>query len=241
MSDQQIADILCVNRKTIQNFRSINSIETTVHNRIPLNHHYFSNINTEDRAYWLGFMYADGTAYDIKPEIKLSLSRVDRSSLESFKEDIGYKGEIRDYSGRTSFGPVETSSLCFSSRDMQQDLFRLGCVSSKTHILGPPPESEIPVELHRDFIRGYVDGDGYISSPTQWRTRSIEIVGTYSFLEWVSEVSPVQAHRIEPHKSIYRIRWSCSRADEIVSWLYGGSTRAMNRKKERATMFGVAS
>lgn len=239
LSDAQCAEILCVNRKTIQSFREKSGIETAVHNRIQLNHDYFSSIDDERSAYWLGFLYADGTVYDLKPEIKLELKRDDRATIESFASDIGYGGQVRDYEYKTRFGLMETSRVCFSSRKMQSDLFSLGCVSRKTHKLSSPPNGTLSSENVRHFIRGYTDGDGYLSGEKQYATRSIEIVGTHDFLSWVSDVSPISAHRIEPHKSIYRVRWSTARADKMVQWLYTDSSRAMHRKKERAKMFGV--
>lgn len=239
MSDKMIAELLCVNRKTIQAFRDREGIVTHTHRAISLDHSYFSSIDSANKAYWLGFMYSDGTVYLDKPEIKLELKASDKDVLEKFKEDLSYGGEIRQYNNSTSYGNIETARIAFSSRQMQSDLFSHGCVSNKTLSLKPPPESSIPNEFIRDFVRGVVDGDGCLSHENAYNTRSIEVVGTFELLEWISHNAPVPAYTVSPHKTIYRIRWNCQRADAVVQWLYQDAIRYMDRKFARAKMFGV--
>lgn len=47
---------------------------------------------------------------------------------------------------------------------MANDLINLGCIPRKTLVLKFPNESTVPKQLIKHFIRGYMDGDGCIST-----------------------------------------------------------------------------
>ena len=44
----------------------------------------FDNIDTEEKAYWLGFLYADGNVANNASRIRLSLAENDLEILEKF-------------------------------------------------------------------------------------------------------------------------------------------------------------
>ena len=50
------------------------------------NIHYFDSIDTEEKAYWLGFLFADGaiTQYNHSYDIELSLKIDDKEHVEKF-------------------------------------------------------------------------------------------------------------------------------------------------------------
>ena len=48
------------------------------------NYDYFKEIDTEDKSYWLGFLYADGSIHKTKHTMDLVLSINDKEHLYSF-------------------------------------------------------------------------------------------------------------------------------------------------------------
>jgi len=61
-------------------------------------------------------------------------------------------------------------------------LIKLGCVPKKSLILTFPTEEQVPQEFIYDFIRGYIDGDGYIQYDYIKHRYRIIIAGTKAFL-----------------------------------------------------------
>ena len=55
---------------------------------------HFENIDTEEKAYWLGFLYADGYVNANEDKIELCLAEKDFHHLEKFKNFIGLPNKI---------------------------------------------------------------------------------------------------------------------------------------------------
>lgn len=117
------------------------------------NHTYFDNIDTEDKAYFLGFLFADGNVSSNGNEICLGLHTKDKAILEKFQTFVYHENEQRLY------GDEIRHNVRFSSPHMKQALINLGCTPRKSLILKFP---NIDPKLLNHFIRGYFDGDGCI-------------------------------------------------------------------------------
>ena len=156
------------------------------------NKDYFEIIDTEDKAYWLGFMYADGFIQSNgggSRKIGLGLSVADIEHLEKFKKCLEYDGLIHIYkTGKTAY--VEGLNYCklvITEEKLASDLCDKGCVEHKTNMLKFPTEKQVPKELVRHFIRGYFDGDGSIYYMSDKEDKSkhsygISFVGTEDML-----------------------------------------------------------
>ena len=121
------------------------------------NEDYFEQIDTEDKAYFLGFIYADGSViyYNEKYRYKLvlKLHTKDNHILESL---INYvDGEMDIWFD----GQREMCEVGFSGKKMVIDLIKLGVTPNKTFTLKYP---NIDEKLEKHFLRGYFDGDGCI-------------------------------------------------------------------------------
>lgn len=121
------------------------------------NESYFENINTEDKAYFLGFICADGCViYDTNKSsygVILKIHPKDEHILSDFIKCIDGNLSLRKDKKRNI---VE---LHLTGKKISKDLIKLGVYPNKTYNLKYP---NIPIDLERHFIRGYFDGDGCI-------------------------------------------------------------------------------
>lgn len=125
--------------------------------RLYYNESYFEKIDTEDKAYFLGFLYADGSLINdpIKKRYKiyLKLHTKDIHILYSFIKCID--GDMKPW----KHGQRNISQVALSGRKIVADLERIGLHPNKTFTIKYPI---IDQDLERHFIRGYFDGDGCI-------------------------------------------------------------------------------
>lgn len=118
-----------------------------------LNEDYFKYIDTNNKAYILGFIFADGSVN--KNYLSIKLSKNDIEILEFIKKELEYDGNIRNYiiNGR------EYVDLTICSNRMINDLKKYNIIPNKTYSVDCMPELD---EYQISFIRGFFDGDGSI-------------------------------------------------------------------------------
>lgn len=126
------------------------------------NENYFSQIDTPEKAYWLGFIYADGfitKRTNGNPVFGLTLG--EKEPLENLNKCLESNKPIGEYKKVNSYSDKSIEyKLAFNSSKMVEDLERWGVVENKTFKLQFPTflsESLIP-----HFVRGYFDGDGSV-------------------------------------------------------------------------------
>lgn len=126
-----------------------------------LNDNYFEKIDTKDKAYWLGFIYADGYVSSSNGKrVGITLSIKDKDHLQAFKQCIDANYPIKEYTAKTKYNDnTRSCRILVSSDKMYDDLVKHGVVEHKTNILNPP---NIDDKLIKYFILGYFDGDGSI-------------------------------------------------------------------------------
>ena len=194
----------------------------------------FDKIDTEEKAYWLGFLEADGCVHSGNGDfrIELGLKAEDYHHLEKFKKFIGKNNKI---SWRAS-----TKSYRFNFRDkkIHSDLIRLGCVPKKSLILNFPNESQVPDNLLKHFIRGYFDGDG--SFWFEGKQFGLNILSSSSFLNGLkkrikifSDISIYPVHYERPNGA-YRIQTGSSDViNAFLEWIYKDSNIYLDRKYQK--------
>lgn len=122
------------------------------------NRYIFDKIDTEEKAYWLGFLYADGSVGSKEDKIELSLAACDYNHIQKFKDFIGLDNKISYRKKQNAY------RYSFRDKTFKEVLIKQGCVPKKSLILTFPTIDQVPVELIRHFIRGYFDGDGYFTN-----------------------------------------------------------------------------
>lgn len=159
------------------------------------NTRYFQNINTAEKAYFLGFMYADGyvTSSDGSGarSFGVSLSMVDIHILEQFKKELKSTHPVNVYKSYSGYSEGnEYCRLLIRNDDTVQDLVNNGVVEKKTNIITRP--NSVPSDLIRHFIRGYFDGDGSIkiTKPANEKMATsfcVSFLGTDDILHFISD------------------------------------------------------
>lgn len=127
-----------------------------------LDEHYFDKIDTPNKAYCLGLLYADGSNYPPKQTISISLAEYDKDILEKMRMELKSDKELEylDYSNKHDFGYtyVNQYRLLAFSRHMSDELSKKGVVKNKSLVLEFP--TFIRKDLLKFFVLGYFDGDG---------------------------------------------------------------------------------
>lgn len=195
-----------------------------------LNEEYFKCINTKEKAYWLGFMAADGFITSKRKRCNqsfgITLSIKDREHLEKFKKCLKSTHSIKDYDGNESNynSNSKFSRLVINSQKSVNYLKRLGVVENKTLILKFPTEKQVPEKFIYDYIRGYMDGDGSIAFSNNNCT--IGFTGQKNFLLKIQEKLGVKTKLTTKDNITYQFNIGGNlQCKKVLDLLYKGSRR----------------
>ena len=122
--------------------------------RLKYDDDYFNEINNSFKAYWLGFIFADG-CIDKYDRLHINLAKYDKSHLEKFLIQLNSNIEIRDR--KNNIG--EYVNLSIKNSNIVKSLYSLGVNYNKTYDSKMP---KIEEKYISDWFRGYFDGDGSI-------------------------------------------------------------------------------
>lgn len=163
------------------------------------NKNFFEEIDNNIKAYWLGFLYADGCITRFyrneklrSMSLELTLQTRDKGLLFRFLKDLEANVPIQDRKHKIKDEIYYSNRVVINCTKMCRDLIKLGCTPDKSLTLSFPSEDILPKEFVSEFIRGYFDGDGcihysenkgYHKNP-EWISKSFvaSFVGTYDFL-----------------------------------------------------------
>lgn len=204
---------------------------------------YFENIDDEHKAYWLGYIYADGYITSDLVRFGISLATKDRGMLELLREDIKATYRICDYISNSGYvANTAYSRLLVSDRIFVSHLVRQGVIPKKTKTLKRPNLCD---EMVRHFIRGYFDGDGcfnYSVKSHNYTSGSVEILGTRDVLDFIESVllreKIIERKYLDltkkPHGGIMRFRFT-RRKDiyNFYKYIYTDSIIFLDRKHNK--------
>lgn len=198
----------------------------------------FENIDTEEKAYWLGFIYADGcvsTSYKWK-YLEITLQGSDRNHLENFASFIcGNPSLVKDKLVKLKGREYPSCRVTVSSNKIGNDLVALGVMERKSLVVRFP--DFLNEELTRHFIRGYVDGNGGIYSRDP---RLMIHTGSEKFISEINEtisnyldIPPRRVYK-KLNTNAYSISYYSKNCVKLIDWLYKDCTIYLGRKYESA-------
>lgn len=229
------ATVLRIVRELGGNVKTMKEVKT----KYTFNHSFFNKINTEEKAYFLGLLLADGhTSYK---EVMLSLNINDKHIIDKFVASIQGNNKVAIRTTKSTFKNNSTTYISKSagvslrSDQMLNDLKKLGFTSNKTYTMKVP---KIKKELQKHFWRGVWDGDGYIShyySTTKYKQSNGKIktyknlvleVGLCGLKNVVEEFceflkqNNIKPGKIYPDGSIYSVRCNWTESYKLLNLFY---------------------
>jgi hypothetical protein len=238
LSTAKISKLFGVSPETIRT--SLSLTETKIRSRkeactkYMLNSSFFESIDSEEKAYWLGFITADGGI--VNHQLVLSLKSSDIGHIELFRKAIGSTHPIKNVRHSINGKEIWQPRLTISSVQLIKTLQTLGVGEKKSLTVKPPLIQE---NLQIAYWRGYFDGDGHIFNsycrPTLSRSfAAVQVTGNKYMLKGFADFMKKRLNiisKIEKDKSVYRIRYGKRLFVYLVAkLLYSDSNIYLNRK-----------
>ena len=208
-----------------------------------INFDFFRNKN-EYYWYFIGLIASDGYISDERVEIALN------------KKDAYMVEKIRDLICPTKpiYKKEKTNSVKFiiHNKIIAKELkLLLSMNSNNKHSELKFPN--VPKKYMKDFIRGYIDGDGSISKTKGYKTVSgikkvyngvrLRILGNEDFLKTLIEhiriEIPNKTYSIlkRQNENVYEVTYNFSVAIAILHWLYDNNKICLARKEAKFKEF----
>jgi hypothetical protein len=244
-SQKQIAKVLNVSVCTVRRICKDLHIQTGTIRKKFVNEQYFNKVDSHNKSYWLGFIYADGCIYkNVKTgnyNLTITVSEKDLQLLEEFKKDIQSEHKISKvkpsiFNGRVSKPKV---SISISSKKIFESLNKLGVSECKSLKLEIP---KIKSEYYSSFIRGYFDGDGSVFSYMDRNSirYRCNIIGSTNFMKWMKNILPIDVRLYkEPRVTdIYYINVQTKNSlEKFYYYLYSSPGYKLERKYNKYSEF----
>jgi hypothetical protein len=183
---------------------------------------FFTCIDSEEKAYILGFIMADGFIESSGRALTITLNKRDADLLEKIKQclkaniPLAIKGKEKQF-----------RALTFCSKRIVADLAHFSIARNKTKTLKFP---DLASRLYSHFLRGYFDGDGHIG----YRQCALT-VGSASFLEGLLNFL-WESHGFRPwignRTTYYHLQFN-KKQSPFINWLYADARIYLARKYER--------
>lgn len=236
----KVAEYFNVSISPIKRILKNNNFELT-NRRYEVNEEYFDVIDTEEKAYWLGFLYADGYIRERKcgKSLELKLSIKDKSHLELFKKCINSTHRILTSFNNVKYkNGVSKSEMChiaIYSTKLVESIKTKGIHERKTFTIRKP---NIHSGLMRHFIRGYFDGDGSFSfNPEKYSVKTQIVSASDEFRKFIMSELGDNNIKINLYSNIKLQIQSKIDNKKFYDYIYCGSKIYLKRKKEKYEKF----
>lgn len=240
-SSVDVGTLFGVGHKVITKVLDEKGIKRTAAKRrqYKINEHYFDVIDTPNKAYILGFLYADGSNTISKGTIAMSLEENDKDILEQIRKEIESERplEFLDYSNKHDFGYTYKNQyrLLLFSAHMCKALESHGMVPNKSLVLKFPT---LDKNLISHFIRGYFDGDGCVCQGKILTNFLVTITSTNDFCIKLKEVIESEIginchiYNASNNNGVTKVLTTSGRfqVKTLLDWLYKDASLYLERK-----------
>jgi hypothetical protein len=202
----------------------------------------FAVISDEHAAYWLGFLFADGSVSvrraGKEKSVRLLLQASDQRHLQAFADFIGTDKPIRIIRN----GEGTACEVTAYSSPLVDDLMRHGCIPNKSAVVILKVPS-LPCYLQRHFVRGVFDGDGAVFVGDDGAP-NLNLCGKPAFLDtirelilWHTGISGIVRGHTVSRAIEYLVYRGPRKATPVGRWLYQEASIALDRKKGAIASF----
>jgi len=222
-SMQQIGDIYSRSEFFISTVLNKYKIKRRNITRSTFDETYFEQIDTKDKAYFLGLLMSDGCNY--RNGITLSLQDEDYKVIELFKKYINFTGKI-NYRNHTNPEYKGIVRIKIHSDLISKQLTNWNVIPNKSLNTAFP---NILEEFYSHFIRGIFDGDGCICTYKNDKISQFSIIGCVSLIERIQEIlvkncliniTKLKKNKLHNINTIYLDYTGYRRLSRIFDWLY---------------------
>jgi len=198
------------------------------HRFTEFNQHFFDIIDTSEKAYWLGFFYADVYNCNTTNTVSLSLQTSDLEHLKKLAYVIGlHENKIKYTKNKEGY---EYYTLKMYSKHLCQTLNNLGCPQAKSFIIKYP--KWLDKNLTIDFIRGIFDGDGTLCKRVLNNEWKWGLVSTQECVDVIQQIIFEQLNIIVNYHNISNSGNNTCELEQngnekvakLASWLYESSS-----------------
>jgi|GEM_PF-2034707 hypothetical protein len=223
-----------------------------------LNDNYFEKIDSQMKAYFLGWLMTDGyVGHSINSargeyksnRIGMKLSIKDVSILEELRSALETNVPIKYGQARsTEFTNKKTGkkniissgmscALDFSSAKMKEDLKQYGVVNKKTYTIGFP--ENVPKTFYPGLIAGLISGDGCIDIKKNHQTGRILRISLAANLHLLERIKEILIEEIQykpkirkekTSEKLFILELNQTESINLYSWLKRNNVRIMERK-----------
>ena len=209
---------------------------------------YFDIIDSQNKAYVLGLLYADGYNDIGKSTVRLQLRYDDVEILEKINKELGSNRPLKfikcsDHVASNGYISKDMYSLEVYGSHICNSLKEQGVVQNKSLILEFPSFDD--ESLYRHFIRGYFDGDGsFTYHKLKKNNRSQGLITITSTLNFCQKCLDIIRSNVNIGGSIFDA--SCHngvtkvisifgniQCKNFLDWLYYDADLYLNRKYEK--------
>jgi intein/homing endonuclease len=222
------------NRFKSRNLPIIKDLHRSIKYKKPFNESYFSNINTERKAYFLGLIYSDGYIRERNKgsfSLGLKLKTEDGYMVELLQSELNascYKLQ-KSKNNKTGMIGIEVQS-----NTLVDDLISLGVKIHKSHQDLNIPQLDEGLIFH--FLRGLIDGDGWICS-----SKKVQIglaCSSYSFLNEIK----ILLNNFDIKSTIYTKQYSLKNSkhnDLYTLYILGNKSKylLLNKLYENSSIY----
>lgn len=222
---------ICANIKTSSIKVLTNKKKEKINNirvkfKYKVDNNFFKKIDSSDKAYWLGYICADGNIS--KNTFNFSIASKDREIIEKFKSAINSNHKIyfREYYDKRYLKTYKIYNLIITRKEIVLDLINLGITSNKTNELEMP---KIEEKYYSYFFAGLFDGDGCVFSQKKKNKiyYGVDLISTKEILEFLQQYlickynfSKTSIKKIKSKKeNLYHINFY-KNAKDFMNWIY---------------------
>lgn len=213
-------------------FRHISTSVKETEMKYNIDKHLMDRIDTEEKAYWLGFFYADAYNNEKLGRVVIELQEQDKDHLYKCASFFGRPRE--PFRQSKNKGKYIAYRLELNSKHLTRILANKGCPRNKSFSINFP---HIPKKLVRHFVRGYFDGDGCIYIHQD--QLGIMIISTKEMVEHIVHLLNdlgIKGHISHPERytdNTHRLDFGGSRqVKKFCDWIYEGANIYLDRKHE---------
>lgn len=238
-SQKEVANLFQVSQGTICSIAKKYNINTKINRlntcRRKCDFDYFKIIDSKEKAYWLGFICADGCI--LKNYKKVTLQVKDKEIIDKFRLAINSDHPISFYNkvDKRTNKQYEKYIICINGSKFRENLIRQGVSYDKTDKLEMP---NIEEKYYAYFFAGLFDGDGSVSCNGKLYTKAnnknskfksrISLISTIQVLQFLREyiqkklnINQLIMNKVSKNKENVWKMFLYKDSSKFLDWIYG--------------------